>query len=171
MQDSRALVSADCGSDHQLVWAKIVGRAWSRKIKPKKHLRKQLDFLKTSEGAASFEKQLQEELAGKPKDWSTFKVAINDTAQKACTSHTSWKSPWMNSECWEIIQKRQEEKKRGGFQSEMYHKLCKQVSKTCRRAKREYLNTKAKEAQEAFLTGKTKKVFQLVKEISGKRGT
>uniref|UniRef100_H3AEA7 Endonuclease/exonuclease/phosphatase domain-containing protein n=1 Tax=Latimeria chalumnae TaxID=7897 RepID=H3AEA7_LATCH len=30
-EDSRALVSADCGTDHQLVWARIRGKAWCKR--------------------------------------------------------------------------------------------------------------------------------------------
>ena len=33
--DSRSLVSADCGSDHQMVWAKMTGILWNSK-KPRK---------------------------------------------------------------------------------------------------------------------------------------
>jgi hypothetical protein len=57
------------------------------------------------------------------------------------------------------------------YQSAEYRKLCKEVSKSCRRSKREWLQQIAREAQLDFEKGSSRNLYKSIKTLSGKRST
>ena len=56
--DSRSLVSADCDSDHQLVWAKLKGRTWNKKRHTKTKPKRDFKVLKVETTKREFENKL-----------------------------------------------------------------------------------------------------------------
>ena len=81
--DSRSLVSADCDSDHQLVWAKMEGRRWNKKPKMKQKKKRDYGVLKDEVTRKGFEQQLSRNLENLT-SWSSFQSAMNDAVEKIC---------------------------------------------------------------------------------------
>ena len=169
-KDARILKSADCGTDHHLVWAKIEGCAWSKTLRKRKPHKLQLANLRTKEGVANFEAELKIMMSAKQLNWPDFSQAVVATASEPCPKEQQPNKPWIDSECWELIEERRSAKKEH-FQGERYRELCKAVTKCCRRAKRKWLQEKAEEAEQAHKKGNSRQVFKLVKQISGQKST
>ena len=55
------------------------------------------------------------------------------------------------------------------FQGTEYRKLCKEVTKACRRAKRSWLRGICSEAEDAAKKGNTRQVYRLIKKVSKKK--
>ena len=157
-KDARILKSADCGTDHHLVWAKIEGCAWSKTLRKRKPHKLQLANLRTKEGAASFEAELKIKMSSKQLNWPDFSQALVATASEQCPKEQQPNKPWIDSECWELIEERRSSKKEH-FQGEIYRELCKAVTKCCRRAKRKWFQEKAEEAEQAHKKGNSRQVL------------
>ena len=125
-KDARILKSADCGTDHHLVWAKIEGCAWSKTLRKRKPHELQLANLRTKEGAANFEAELKIKMSSKQLNWPDFSQALVATASEQCPKEQQPNKPWIDSECWELIEERRSAKKEH-FQGERYRELCKAV--------------------------------------------
>ena len=166
--NSRALPSADCGTDHQLVWAKICGRSWNRKSRqPKKH-KLHLKQLKDPTVATAFETSVKVHLKDKDVTWSVLAEALNSASKQHCPKIRKADKPWMEDpKCQELINQRRLVKKKN-FQSPEYRNLCKDVKKACRKAKRRWLAALSDEAEKSYRSGDVRKVYQLIKKISGK---
>jgi len=76
--------NADCGTDQQLVWAKIKGKAWSQPSKWKKPARRDFANLHTLEGAVQFETKLKAKFEGNQPSWDALAEALTATAQECC---------------------------------------------------------------------------------------
>lgn len=160
--DARALASADCGSDHQLVWAKIRGRAWNsnKKVKAKKTWN--LEAI----NPANFEMKLRQKIEGETDiTWKKTAEAYTKTLDEECPKTTSAKRPWINSECMELIEKRRS-KKRECDQGPEYRELCRRVKKECRRAKRKWMEEIAREAEIAARTSNSRQTYKLIKTLT-----
>ena len=109
-------------------------------------------------------------MSSKQLNWPDFSQALVATASEQCPKEQQPNKPWIDSECWELIEERRSAKKEH-FQGERYRELCKAVTKCCRRAKRKWLQEKAEEAEQAHKKGNSRQVFKLVKQISGQKST
>lgn len=171
-QDSRALVSADCGSDHQMVWAKITGRLWNSKKSAKSAPKYQLKALKAR--SAQYEESVRRKLDENAEEeitWNRLKTALLEKMEEVCPRTRVARKPWIDEECLQLIEERREMKKRHGHQSVEYRRLCKAVKRDTRRSKREWMEEKAQEAQEAYNRNNTKDTYRLVKELAGQKRT
>ena len=104
---ARILKSADCGTDHHLVWAKIEGCAWSNTLRKRKPHKLQLANLRTKEVAASFEAELKIKMSSKQLNWPDFSQALVATASEQCPKEQQPNKPWIDSKCWEMIEERE----------------------------------------------------------------
>lgn len=168
--DSRALVSADCGTDHQMVWARIKGRAWRRKQHRTQKLQPQLGCLKIQAVAYAFERDVSEYIRDKEITWGVLQSAIQEATEIHCPSTPKADKPWLNEnpEILEMIEERRS-LKLTDFQGMDYRNQCKKVKKACRRAKRRWLSQLCKEADKAYKVGDTRQVYDLIRKISKKR--
>ena len=121
--DARALASADCGSDHQLVWAKIKGRAWNSK----KNMKARKTWNLGTINPDSFETNLKRNIEGQSQiTWATAAEAYISTLDEECPKTVSARRPWIDAACMELIEERRR-KKRECDQGPEYRILCKRV--------------------------------------------
>ena len=167
--DARALPSADCGSDHQLIWTKIRWRQWNTRTTKKIRKKWRLQNLTNTEKRESFENNLKREIGDANSiTWSEAVKAYTTALDKECPKQRSTDQPWMDERCFELIEMRKE-KKRKEDQGPEYRELCKEVKKECRRVKRRFMESLAEEAEEAARQNNSKKVYKLIKKLTGKR--
>ena len=164
--DSRSLKSADCGSDHQMVWAKIKGQTWARKKKRK--MFKQRNYTNLKENQTKYEEKLKKEMDKKEHNWDNFVKANMRVIEQICPPTEYAIKPWINNECLELIRKRRIEKMKN-HGSDEYRELCRKVKKETRKARKKHLKQTAVEAEKAFRTNKTKKVYEMIRTLSKKK--
>ena len=168
-RDSRALRSADCGSDHQLVWMKLKGRSWNKKKQPTKNIKVDLEQLKNLATAAAFESSVHDQLKDKDVTWPVLADVLSTASKEYCPVKRKTKKPWIDDpECQELIHQRRQAKL-NNFQGPEYRSLCKSVKTACRKAKRKWLADLSAEADQSFRYGNSKRTYQLIKQISGKK--
>uniref|UniRef100_H3A3N0 Reverse transcriptase domain-containing protein n=1 Tax=Latimeria chalumnae TaxID=7897 RepID=H3A3N0_LATCH len=163
-EDSRALVSADCGTDHQLVWARIRGKAWYQKPK----MRWKLDVLREVSMQAQFETTLQQWIVSKENTWPALLESLHKTLEEVCPKERQACRPWRTAKCLKLTDRRRDTKIQD-HQGEDFLQLCREVKQACRQAKRMYFCEKAQEACTVSRLDNTKDVYKIVKEISGER--
>ncbi len=94
---------------------------------------------------------------------------MKSASKEHCPAVRKADKPWMDDpECQELIHKRRLAKK-NNFQSPEYRSLCKSVKTACRKAKRRWLAALSAEADQTYRTGNIRRVYQLVRQISGRR--
>ena len=103
------------------------GCAWSKTLRKRKPHKLQLANLRTKEGAANFEAELKIKMSSKQLNWPDFSQALVATAREQCPKDQQPNKPWIDSECWELIEERRSAKKEH-FQGERYRELCKAVT-------------------------------------------
>ena len=168
-KDSRALRSADCGSDHQLVWMKLKGRSWNRKKLLTKKLKLNLEQLKDPATAAAFESSVKNHLKGKDVTWPVLADVLTSSTKEHCPTVRKTEKTWIDDpDCQDLIVQRRQAKITN-FQGASYRNLCKSVKTACRKAKRKWLAGLSAEADQSFRSGNTKRTYQLIRQISGKR--
>ena len=167
--DSRALRSADCGTDHQLVWMKVKGRSWNTKKKLSKQVKPNLAQLTDPTTAVAFEASVQDHLKDKDISWPVLADALSSAVKEHCPAVRKTEKPWIDDPEIQdlIIQRRQA--KMNNFQSPEYRQLCKAVKTACRRAKRRWLGDMSAEAEKSFKSGNSKRTYQLIRQISGRK--
>ena len=99
-----------------------------------------------------------------------FTDAVNKSVEEFCQVSVAPVKPWIDADCLELIEQRRLAK-RDGVQSAKYKRLNKKVHKACRKAKKNYMNNIASEAEAAFKLGASRKVFDAVKRLVGKKGS
>ena len=120
--DSRALPSADCGSDHQLVWARIVGRSWSSK--PKTAGRKKRMLSCAMKNQEDFENSVKTYMDGRDCTWDELAGALKGAMEEHCPIDRVKRKLWMNEKCLDLIEERRKAKVNGP--SERYVEMCKE---------------------------------------------
>ncbi|XP_072037645.1 uncharacterized protein [Amphiura filiformis] len=167
--DSRALRSADCGTDHQLVWMKVKGRSWNTKKRLSKKVKPNLAQLTDPTTADAFEASVQDHLKDKDVSWPVLADALSSAAKEHCPAVRKTEKPWIDDPAIQdlILQRRQA--KLNNFQSPEYRHLCKAVKTACRRAKRKWLDEVSAEADKSFRSGNSKRTYQLISQISGRK--
>ena len=168
-KDSRSLRSADCGSDHQLVWMKLKGRSWNKKKQLTKKLKLNLVQLKDPATAAAFELSVRNHLKDKDVTWPVLASALNSATKEYCPVVRKTEKPWIHDpDCQELIHQRRQAKI-NNFQGTEYRKLCKSVKTACRKAKRKWLAGLSAKAEQSHRSGNIKRTYQLIKQISAKK--
>ncbi|XP_072039817.1 uncharacterized protein [Amphiura filiformis] len=167
--DSRALRSADCGTDHQLVWMKVKGRSWNTKKRLSKKVKPNLAQLTDPTTADAFETSVQDHLKDKDISWPVLADALSSAAKEHCPAVRKTEKPWIDDPAIQDLILQRSQAKLNNFQSPEYRHLCKAVKTACRRAKRKWLDDVSAEADKSFRYGNSKRTYQLIRQISGRK--
>ena len=86
------------------------GKTWRRERNQKKRARKR-DFSVLSQPAKKeeFENNLKRRM-GDDWSWSATQNALKQTIEDVCPLKTPARQPWIDGECWRLIEERAEEK-------------------------------------------------------------
>jgi hypothetical protein len=97
-------------------------------------------------------------MANKTLSWNELSNVLRDAAEECCPKADRPRKPWINDETWALIKERNQ-MKITDYPSPSYNQLNKDVSRSCRRSKRQWLQEISKEAQHAYQTGNTRDVY------------
>ncbi|XP_072023026.1 uncharacterized protein [Amphiura filiformis] len=161
--DSRSLRSADCGTDHQLVWMKVKGRSWNTKKRLSKKVKPNLAQLTDQTTADAFEASVQDHLKDKDVSWPVL------AAKEHCPAVRKTEKPWIDDPAIQDLILQRCQAKLNNFQSPEYRHLCNAVKTACRRAKRKWLDDVSAEADKSFWSGNSKRIYQLIRQTSGRK--
>lgn len=169
IQSAHTLPGADCGSDHQLLVAKIRVKL----KKQKRHERaKCYDFEKIpTKYSISVQNRFQLLQWGdkEPEDeWEEIKSIIKQEAEKNVPiKRKGTKSPWLSQATLEIATKRRNLKKKGGCKADI-QKLNRNFQTSARKDKEVFYESKCAELEAENKKGHTRDLFRKVKQITGK---
>ena len=148
---------------------KLKGRSWKRKKLLTKKLKLNLEQLKDPATAATFESSVKNDLKGKDVTWPVLADVLTSATKEHCPTLRKTEKPWIDDpDCQDLIVQRRQVKITN-FQGAAYRNLCKSVKTACRKAKRKWLDGLSAEADQSFRSGNTKRTYQLIRQISGKR--
>ncbi|CAH1266795.1 Hypp3576 [Branchiostoma lanceolatum] len=181
--DVRVYRGADVGSDHHLLGAKLRLRLKKLAVK-KKQKPFATDKLKDPTISEKYRLNLQnrfqllQEMGPDLDDqWSFFKETLTKSAEETVGRRRgSRKEQWIKEHTWELIDKRKEMKReRDRAKSEeekeetkhQYRDLDRQVKKSCRTDKRQWLEKKSSEAEEAAKKNDSRTLYRIVRELTG----
>ena len=167
--NSRSLVSADYDTDHQMVWACLRSRRWNQKKVKKGRPKRDLETLNKEEARAEFEGRVKEKI-GNGRTWTDLQKALEEAIDEICPKKPNANKPWIDNDCWSLIEKRREAKKKGHNQPE-HRQLCKEVRKKVRAAKRKWFREQLLEAEAAQQKGDYKTIYKKIKTISRNIGS
>ena len=151
-----------------MVWPKLNGKVWkSKRILKKMCVRKhrQLKLLHDLGAIESFQSKVQDKLMTTTEvTYSSLAHILKTPTDEICPEVERGHRPWIegDTDCLELINRRREAKMKD-FQGKEYRKLCKEVAKACRKAKRRWLRELCNEAENAVNKGDLRKVYSLVK--------
>uniref|UniRef100_A0A8D8RW96 Craniofacial development protein 2 n=1 Tax=Cacopsylla melanoneura TaxID=428564 RepID=A0A8D8RW96_9HEMI len=159
----RSIRGAECGTDHYLVLVHFQQRIQCNKRNPSnKRKLLALEQLKEDDKYQDFQLKLENRLQNVHQEdnnnldqkWNSMKTAIQETLKEVCdTRKSNNKKPWFDSECKKLIQKRKEIKKQWLSNpthdlKQRYNNKSKEVTRTLRRKKREWINGTIQKAEE-----------------------
>ena len=105
------------------------------------------------------EEQSPEEL------WTSIKEIIGQEARKSVPVKRRTRKPWISEHTLELIEERRKAKMKGSTDAQTrWVELCKEVRKSARKDKRDYITKKCESMEENM--GNTKFVFQTVKDVT-----
>ena len=161
--------SADCGSDHQLLTAKIKLRPKTGK-KQKTPERYDVQNISTEFTIAVKNRftpllHLAEEEKRPNEMWEEIRNVIQTTANEKIGKRKKQKKPWITTKTMSLAEERRKAKIKGDRAK--WKALNKEVSSSARKDKNSYLEGKCKE-MEGEKDKNSRKVFKIVKEITGK---
>ena len=165
--DSRSLVSADCGSDHQMVWMTMKGKAWTKQKNIKRKRKRDLHVLQNIEKQKEFEEKLKNKMNGE-KTWNALQQRLLETIEEMCPVKPPTTKPWIDDECWKLMQERSIQRRRNP-NGEEHRNAAKKVKKALRGAKRKWYKEVLKETEEAQRRGDYKTVYANIKKVSKKK--
>ncbi|XP_078619529.1 uncharacterized protein LOC144886675 [Branchiostoma floridae x Branchiostoma japonicum] len=181
--DIRVYRGADVGSDHHLLGAKMKLRL--KKLAVKKKMKPfATDKLKDPMMSEKYQLKLQNRFQvlqemGQDVEtqWSLFKETVTKSAEETIGRRRgSRKEQWIKDHTWDLIDERrkmkgerdrarsEEEKERTKHQ---YRDLDRQVKRSCRADKRQWLEKKGAEAEEAAQKNDARTLYRLVREVTG----
>ncbi|XP_062577228.1 uncharacterized protein LOC134239086 [Saccostrea cucullata] len=184
--DVRVMHGADANSDHLLVLAKIKMKL-SRNLKPKESNRKMYDVNKMKDPNISkgfqlelrnrFQQLVDDESTINEK-WTLAKEAYNETAEKIMGQKKGKHKDWLTAENSRAIDERRKLKEEIGrsnserikeIKREEYKTKDKEVKRRARADKRENLEDVANQAENAANTNRLNEVYQLIKQLCGRK--
>ena len=111
--------------------------------------------------------------------WGTFRQAVTEVAEECINRRRgSQKDIWIKKKTWKIIRKRKSAKYRMQQAKTMsekeetkneYSNLNRQLKRSCRGNKTEWLEKKGKEAEEAASKNYVKTLYRIIKDLTGKK--
>uniref|UniRef100_A0A914URD9 Reverse transcriptase domain-containing protein n=1 Tax=Plectus sambesii TaxID=2011161 RepID=A0A914URD9_9BILA len=183
MQDVRVFRAADVGSDHYLVRMNLRLKLRRHGSKPKIVQPFAIDKLKDRDIAATFALQLRNrfealaDTAEVESQWQGFKETMTACAQEVIGRRRGKrKEEWIQDRSWTLIdQRRKAKQKRDQAKNPddvettalAYANLDRAVKRSCRRDKKDWLEKKCREAQEAADRKDTRALYRIAKDLSG----
>ena len=189
LQDTRVMRSADVGSDHQLILAKVKIKL-ARVVKPKsprtKYCVGKLKDLKIKE---EFQLKLanrfdvlyngsdQEDEDDLDKEWDNIKDMYTSTCEEVLIKPKRERKKWMSEATWKLVEERRKlkmciglSKTRNQKKQEIlrHQEKDNEVKRSCRRDKAIHMENLSKEAESAAGNGDIKKLYNLIKQLSGR---
>ena len=188
--DTRVLRGADIGSDHMLVVSRL--RLKLRRV-VKEFARRKLDLDKLKDPPVQREFSLrlqnrfevlgemdaQEEATGVGVEeiWQSVKSIYVETGKEVLGYSTRKRKEWISGNTWTLIEERKGIKNRmlsntqhtlAEDLQEQYKAKNKAVKKSARQDKRNYIENKAKEAEEAAKVNDSRKLYNITRSLSCK---
>ncbi|KAI8498288.1 hypothetical protein Bbelb_242320 [Branchiostoma belcheri] len=181
--DVRVYRGADVGSDHHLLGAKMRLRLKKLTVK-KKQKPFATDKLKDPTSSEKYRIKLQnrfqllQEMGPDLEDqWSFFRETLTQSAVETIGRRRgSRKEQWIKEDTWKLIDERKKmkgerDRARSAEKKEetrnLYRDLDRQVKKSCRTDKREWLEKKSSEAEEAAKKNDARTLYRIVRELTG----
>ena len=168
IQNSRSLVSADCDTDHQMVWARVKGRVWHKKQQSNRIKKRDYAVLGNKEIKEKFENLLKEKI--KEETWPDLKKSINEALEETCPLRQEAKKPWIDGVCWKLIEERRQLRKEKPNSLE-HKKASRKVKSALKRAKRKWYSERLKDAEEAQKRGDSKTIYKTIRKVTKKQST
>ena len=168
VKDAKTLPGADCGTDHELLTAKI-----RIKLKKKKPI-KQPTRYNLQNIPSIFKKEVESGIKSIDLDnrmpdelWEEIKNTISERAEKYISKPgKNIKSKWISDEAIKIAQDRRLAKNKKDLIK--VRKLTTEFQRQVRKDKENYLNCECQELEENNKKGKTRDLFKKIREITGK---
>ena len=176
IRNCRTYQGADIASDHSLVMAKLQlrlkrNKRCTRTVKP------DIAALEKAEVRQAFEELIREKNSGRPTE-----RGVNERAEKLMTDITDAMSvplpaerrkrrAYISRETLELADKKRLLKMHRDESREVkeeYRRLCNEIRTKARTDKEEWLSEKCREIQMAAEQNKSRKTYQLIKEVNGK---
>ena len=122
---------------------------------------------------------LQDQTAALEEEWATFKQAVQESAESAIGwKRGAWKERWITPETWKLIDKRKDVKRQRDQANEeenqrtaeeRYRVADRQVKNSCKKDKRNWIEGKIGEAQEAANRNDTRTLYRIIRDLTGSK--
>ena len=184
--DVRVQRGADVGSDHHLLIAKFRLRLKRLPTPPRRNRPFAVMKLKEPMMTKQFQLEIQnrfQALAEPDEDdevedrWTNLKCALTASAETVIGRRRgSQKEQWIQDKSWRLIDERKRMKRRRDqttteetrlVADELYRNIDRQIKRSCRQDKREWIEKKGAEAQEAADRNDPKTLYRIVRDLSG----
>ena len=184
--DVRVQRGADVGSDHHLLIAKFRLRLKRLPIPPRRNRPYDVMKLKEPMATTQFQVEIQnrfralaelgddDEVDGR---WTHIECALTASAETVIGRRRgSQKEQWIQDKSWSLIDERKRMKQRRDQATteeaqlaadELYRNIDRQIKRSCRQDKRDWIEKKGAEAQEAANRNDPKTLYRIVRELSG----
>ncbi|KAL1446132.1 hypothetical protein WDU94_005544 [Cyamophila willieti] len=174
----RSIRGAECGTDHYLVLVQFQQRIQCNKRQTSNRSKLlALEQLKEVDKYQDFQLKLENRLenihqsdnANLDQKWNSMKTAIQETLKEVCeTRKSNNKKPWFDSECKTLIQERKDIKIQWLANptpdlKQRYSAKSKEVTKTLRRKKREWINGTIRKAEEDRTVNNSRDFYRTIR--------
>ena len=178
---TRSFPGADVGSDHELVMMTLKLRLNTAKKNSNIRDKFNLEKLKSPEVANAFRSKVDERLFPLIEDigksninvtMTAFNKAITETAKECLGRYQQPKKPWVTSDILDLCDKRRGLKnKRNTREGATEYKIINSlIKKSMTEAKESWLESKREEIDLNLKYNNSKRAYQLVKELTSKKG-
>ena len=192
MRDVRVKRGADVASDHHLVIAKLkLKLKRNRSGQDKRKARFNVNFLKDrtvkenyqielSNGYQVLQELTEEDMEMEieiESEWNQIKESLTTTCENTLGRRKTQQKEWISAESYRKIEERKAKKAtintsktraRKSRAQKAYIAASKEVKKSVRKGKRNYIEGLAKEAEEAASSGNMKQLYDTTKRLCGK---
>ena len=166
--DAKTRPSADCGSDHQLLVARMKIKL---KAKGKREAVIRYDMQRIPDTFRTEIKnkfaplaEMAEEMNTPEELWEKMATAMTETAKNHVPKKKKRKKPWLTMDTIAIAERRREAKSSGN--QRLWSQLNKEFNKAAKQDEKEFLEEKCEELERNKL--RPHKISQILKEITGK---
>ena len=182
LQDTRVYRGADVGTDHYLVIAKLKIKL---KAKNKRSITEQgfnTSKLRDDCIREEFRVQTANRFAALATStdidelWSNYKEGLHEVSQQVLGPKRRKKEEWISEDTWKLIEQRKQiqttlagtcDSSKRQILMRSYNNKDKEVKKSARNDKRNWINTQASKAEAAAQRGDMRTVYNAVKTLSG----